>query len=197
MKVVVIDYNSGNVQSVLFALKREGVDGELSNDPDYIYGADKVIFPGVGEASNTMNYLKRTKLDQVIRGLTIPVLGICLGMQLLCNYSEEGDAECLGIFPQKVERFKSKTGERLKIPHMGWNTVSGLKGDLFSGIDEQAYLYFVHSFKVELGDFTSAQCEYGGRFSAALERDNFFAVQFHPERSGQVGAQIIRNFIKL
>jgi len=190
MKTVIIDYNAGNVQSVYYALQRIGVEAEITDNPDKIKAAGKVIFPGVGEAGSTMKYLQEHKLDTLIKELTQPVLGICLGMQLLCNYSEEGNTACLNIFPNTVKRFK---GEE-KVPHVGWNSISNLKGDLFKDVPENSYVYFVHSYYVELLDDTIASCNYMQNFSAAIQKDNFYAVQFHPEKSGETGSQILKNF---
>ncbi len=192
-KTVIIKYNAGNVQSVLYALERLGVTAAVTDDADEIAGADRVIFPGVGEASSAMTYLRERGLDGVIASLRQPVLGICLGMQLLCRSSEEGDARCLGIFPERVRRF-APAGD-LKIPQTGWNDISGLRSPLFEGVAEHAFVYFVHGYYVEQGEYTIATADYGGRYSAALQRDNYYAVQFHPERSGAVGHTILRNFI--
>lgn len=191
--IAIIDYNAGNVQSVIFALKRLGVEAVLTNDIETIQKADKVIFPGVGEASSTMKHLRVLGLDAVIPNLKQPVLGICLGMQLLCAYSEEGQTDCLGVFPQKVIRFEPK----LKVPHVGWNTIHNLKTPLFSSNLENEYVYFVHSFYVEVSEFTTATTSYITDFSAALQKDNFYAVQFHPEKSGGIGEAILKNFIAL
>ncbi|GAB5553105.1 MAG: imidazole glycerol phosphate synthase subunit HisH [Saprospiraceae bacterium] len=195
MAVAIIDYNAGNVRSVLFAMERLGVDAILTDDPTKIRQADKVIFPGVGEASTTMAYLRDKKLDKVIRSLTQPVLGVCLGMQLLCEYSEENDTPCLGIIPQQVKRFQALNGE--KVPHMGWNSVQ-TKGDtLFTPNVHDNYVYFVHSYYVELGPHTTATTNYVHPFSAGLHKDNFYATQFHPEKSGAVGETIIQNFLSI
>ncbi len=193
MKTVIIDYNAGNVRSVYYALKRLGVDAEISDHPEKIKSADKVIFPGVGEAGSTMQYLKNKDLDNLIKQLTQPVLGICLGMQLLCNHSEEGDTDCLNIFPNTVKLFKGAE----KVPHVGWNSISKLKGKLFKNIADNAYVYFVHSYYVEISDDTLATCNYMQNFSASIQKDNFYAVQFHPEKSGETGSRILQNFIEL
>jgi glutamine amidotransferase len=193
MKVAIIKYNAGNIMSVEFALKRIGVDCEVTDNIEKIKRADKVIFPGVGEASTTMSYLKEKKLDLVIKDLKQPVLGICLGLQLMCSNSEEGNVFCMGIFNEKVKKFEPK----LKVPHMGWNTIANLKSDLFSpGLDGQ-YVYFVHSFYAEIGQNTIASTEYINQFSSALNYKNFYATQFHPEKSGGIGAKILENFAKI
>jgi len=197
MEVAVINYNAGNVKSVLFALKRVGIEAKLTGDPKEIINADKVIFPGVGEASSTMKYLINKGLDKVIKELKQPVLGICLGMQLMCEYSEENDTTCLGIFPQKVKLFRPpRNNEIFKVPHMGWNNINQLQSALFESVPENAYMYFVHSYYVEAGEYTTATVNYIQDFSAAVHKDNFYATQFHPERSGSVGAQILENFIR-
>jgi glutamine amidotransferase len=195
MEIAIIDYNAGNVQSVIYALERLGCKARLTAEAEVIQKADKVIFPGVGEANTTMDYLKSSKLDGLIRGLKQPVLGICLGMQLLCEYSEENDTPCLGIIPQRVVRFQPKHGE--KVPHMGWNVLAGLKGGLFSGTGQGEYAYFVHSYYVEKGPYTIATTDYIQPFSSALQKDNFYATQFHPEKSGAVGGAILNAFINL
>ena len=194
MKVAIVRYNAGNTASVVNALGRLGVEPLITDSAEELSAADKVIFPGVGEASSAMSYLKDRGLEEVIRGLRQPVLGICLGMQLMCASSEENDAECLGIVPLRVRQFPAGG---LKVPHMGWNTISRLKGKLFAGIEEAAYVYFVHGYYVESGPEAVANSTYGLDFAAALEHENYFAVQFHPERSGAVGEQILRNFLKL
>ncbi|MDD2570361.1 MAG: imidazole glycerol phosphate synthase subunit HisH [Bacteroidales bacterium] len=194
MKIVVIKYNAGNIGSVVNALERLGYSAEVTDDPVRIRRASKVIFPGVGEASSTMAYLKARELGELITSLTQPVLGICLGMQLMCRSSEEGDVAGLGIFSEEVKRFQGE----LKVPHMGWNTISFATDEpLFRKIDPGSYVYFVHSFFAATGDNTVAVCEYELPFSAALQRDNFFAVQFHPEKSGEIGLQLIKNFLEL
>ena len=195
MKTVIIDYNAGNTQSVIFALQRLGVEPLLTDVPEKILTADKVIFPGVGEASTTMKFLKEKKLDRLIPKLKQPVLGICLGMQLMCYHSEENDTKCMGIFEEKVLRFRAHKGE--KIPHMGWNTIQDLTNGIFSKDLENDYVYFVHSYFVELSKNTSATCNYTIPFSAALQKANFYATQFHPEKSGKAGAKILENFLSL
>lgn len=197
--VVIIKYNAGNIESVKNALERLGVHAEITSDHEKIKKAGKVIFPGVGEASSTMAWLRRQKLDEVIVSLKQPVLGICLGLQLMCSHSEEGDTTCLGIFDEKVKRFLPRKGEEYttKVPHMGWNAVHGLKSEIFSVTMENEYVYFVHSYYAGLGDHTAAVCDYIVPFSAALRKDNFYATQFHPEKSGKIGATILDNFLKL
>ena len=199
MKIVIIKYNAGNIRSVDFALQRLGVSALITADPDEIRSADRVIFPGVGEASTTMSYLKMHQLDSLICDLRQPVLGVCLGLQLMCNHSEEGDTDCLGIFPENVKKFvlSSDDPASFKIPHMGWNSVTGLKTPLFNHISEEDYFYFVHSYYATVGEDTAATCDYLVPFSAALHRDNFYATQFHPEKSGKIGAKILENFINL
>lgn len=194
MKIVIIKYNAGNVQSVLFALERIGVTGQLSDDAATISNADKVIFPGVGEAGSAMNYLKEKNLDKVIKELKQPVLGICLGMQLLCQHSEESNTECLGIFNEQVKLFPAD--KYLKVPHVGWNTIYDLKSSLYQNCRE-AFVYFVHSYYVEIGKHTIAQSHYILPFSASIHKDNFYACQFHPEKSGSIGEIILKNFIAL
>lgn len=196
MKVAIVKYNAGNVCSVDYALRRLGVEACLTADAEELQKADKVIFPGVGEAGTTMAYLRASGLDGVIRSLRQPVLGICLGMQLMCSHSEEGNAQGLGIFDVDVRRFQPRQHED-KIPHMGWNTLSDLKGSLFEGLGEEEYVYFVHSYFVPVCEGTAAVTHYIHPFSAALQKDNFYATQFHPEKSGRVGEQILRNFLAL
>ena len=193
MSVVIINYNAGNVQSVTYALQRLGVEPVLSEDPEVIQSADRVIFPGVGEASTAMGFLKARQLDQVIKGLKQPVFGVCLGLQLMCRHSEENDTECLGIFDQEVKKFEPK----LKVPQMGWNTLTEMQSPLFEGIGPESYVYFVHSYYAELSDDTIAVTDYVNPFSAALHKDNFYALQARPEKSGKVGAKILENFLKL
>ncbi len=199
MNIVIIKYNAGNIESVNNALNRLGVEAEITADHEKIRNADKVIFPGVGEASTTMNYLQKQGLDKLIVSLKQPVLGICLGLQLMCSHSEENDTKCLGIFDEKVKRFVPKHGEEFitKVPHMGWNAIHNLKGDIFAGVNEKEYVYFVHSFYAEKSEHTIATCNYINPFSAALHRDNFYATQFHPEKSGTIGAKILDNFLKI
>jgi len=193
MKVVIIKYNAGNVQSLEFALNRLGIDPLITDDREEIQRADKIIFPGQGEASSAMKYLKNKKLDQVLINLRQPVLGICLGMQLMCDQTEENNTRCLGIIEVKVKRFEGS----LKVPHVGWNNIAKLLGPLFSKIKEQDYLYFVHSYYVNVCDQTIAQADYGGIFSVALQKNNFYAIQPHPEKSSDSGIQILDNFLKI
>lgn len=192
MRIVIIKYNAGNVQSVMYALDRLNVPYSLTDDEDEIKHADKVIFPGVGEAASTMAYLNEKGLDKIIPALKQPVLGICLGMQLMCTYSEERDTPCLGIFDHKVKKFPAS---ELKVPHMGWNELKNLESPLLANLGPAPHVYFVHSYYVEKGPFTISSCDYGIPFSAALHRDNFYATQFHPEKSSKIGAQILQNFI--
>ncbi|WP_114820058.1 imidazole glycerol phosphate synthase subunit HisH [Chryseobacterium sp. KLBC 52] len=191
--IAIIKYNGGNVNSVQNALNRLKIDSVITDDTEQIVKADKVIFPGVGEASSTMKLLKEKELDLLIPSLTQPVLGICLGMQLMCNENEEGNTEGMGIFDINVRKFPAKD----IVPHMGWNTVSGQTSPLFSGIGKNNDVYFVHSYYCELSDFTTSVCDYILPFSASLQKDNFYAVQFHPEKSGMIGNQIVKNFINL
>ena len=197
--IVIIKYNAGNIESVNNALNQFGINAEITADPEKIRNADKVIFPGVGEASTTMEYLRKHQLDKLILSLTQPVLGICLGLQLMCSYSEENDTKCLGIFNEKVMRFEPLPGEEFitKVPHMGWNAITNLKSKLFSEEMENQYVYFVHCYFAGLGIHTIATCNYINPFSAALQKDNFYATQFHPEKSGTAGARILENFINL
>lgn len=196
MNLVIIKYNAGNIRSVLFALERIGVKAEVTDDPDKIRSADKVIFPGVGEASSAMRYLGERGLDKLILDLRQPVLGICLGMQLMCQYSAENDTPCLGIFEERVEKF-DVTAQGLKAPQMGWNNIFDLKTDLFQGVEEDSYCYFVHGYYAAIGEHTIATTQYGLPYSSALARDNFFGVQFHPEKSAGTGEIILKNFIRL
>ena len=196
MTVAVVKYNAGNIYSVLSVLQRMGVEPILTDDAKILHQADKVIFPGQGEASNAMQYLRERKLDEVIRSLTQPVLGICIGQQLMCRHSAEGDVDCLGIFDTDVKRFVPQKHEE-KVPHMGWNDLSNLNSPLFKDIHEGEFVYFVHSFYVPVCEWTIAQSDYINPFSAAIQRDNFYATQFHPEKSGSVGQRIIQNFLDL
>ena len=191
--LVIINYGAGNIQSIMFAIERLGYKAVLSNNPKEIKAADKVIFPGVGEASYAMKMLQESGLDTLIPTLKQPVLGICLGMQLMCQSSEEGNTKGLGIFDVDVVKFSSK----VKVPQMGWNTIYNLKSDLFKGIAENEYMYLVHSFYAPLCKETIATTNYELEYSSALEKDNFFGTQFHPEKSGDVGEQILNNFLKL
>jgi glutamine amidotransferase len=191
--LVIINYGAGNIQSIMFAIERLGYKAVLSNNPDEIKAADKVIFPGVGEASYAMKMLKESGLDVLIPTLKQPVFGICLGMQLMCNYSEEGNTKGLGIFDVDVVKFSTK----VKVPQMGWNNIYNLKSDLFKGIAENEYMYLVHSFYAPLCAETIATTNYELEYSSALENDNFYGTQFHPEKSGDIGEQILGNFLKL
>ncbi|MDD5230161.1 MAG: imidazole glycerol phosphate synthase subunit HisH [Candidatus Marinimicrobia bacterium] len=193
MKVVMIEYNAGNNHSVRLALQRLGVEPIVSADPEVIKSADKVIFPGVGEASSAMQFIRANGVADLLPTLRQPILGICLGLQLMCRNSEENNTNCLGIFEVAVKKFPPRD----KVPHMGWNTLNQLRGELFRDVPESAYVYFVHSYYAELSEFSVAQTEYIFPFSAALQKDNFFSVQFHPEKSGAVGEQILRNFLRL
>lgn len=194
--VAIVKYNAGNIRSVLCALNRLGVDAEVTDDPNRLRNAARVIFPGVGEASSAMRYLKDVHLDEVLASLRQPFLGICLGMQLMCSHSEEHDTPCLGMFGQTVERFGQEPG--VKIPHMGWNTIESTEDPLFDHLPAHPWFYFVHSYHVPLSSATIASCRYGSTaFSAALGRHNYRGVQFHPEKSGPVGARLLRNFLEL
>ena len=197
MKIVIIKYNAGNIQSVLFAMERIGSEALVTDDPDLILSADKVIFPGVGEASSAMAYLRERKLDLLIKDLKQPVLGVCLGMQLLCVHSEENDTDCLGIFSQQVKKFSPGKDKPYKVPHMGWNNIYDLKSALFNAVPENSYGYFVHGYFADLGEHTIAKTDYVQPFSSALNKNNFFGVQFHPEKSARAGEQILNNFIQL
>ncbi|MFZ5939513.1 MAG: imidazole glycerol phosphate synthase subunit HisH [Bacteroidota bacterium] len=192
-KYVIIKYNAGNIRSLDFALRRLGVEAEITDDHEKIKSAYGVIFPGVGEAGSTMNYLRERGMDILIKNLRQPVLGICLGQQLLCSWSEEGRTSCIGVFPDKVLKFPPQG----KIPHMGWNSLDQVSGDLFSEDMQGEYCYFVHSYYVPLSSSTAAITNYLLPFSAALQKDNFFATQFHPEKSGDVGSRILAKFIDL
>lgn len=194
MKVAVVKYNAGNIQSVMNALRRVGVDPVLTDDPVKLRKADRVIFPGQGEASHAMEYLQTHGLDQVIKSLTQPVLGICIGQQLMCEHSEEGNVDCLGIFPAQVLRFHPQKHEQ-KVPHMGWNQLENVQDPLLEGINEGAFVYFVHSFYVPTTDYTIATTNHILSFSSAMRKGNFMATQFHPEKSGSVGERILTNFL--
>lgn len=196
MSVVIIKYNAGNVFSVHSALKRLGVEAIVTDDQQIIKTADKVIFPGVGQANSTMHYLRENKLDVLIKNLTQPVLGVCVGMQLMCRSSEEGNVDCLNIFDVPVKRFEA-TAEYRKIPHMGWNTIQNVSKTLFSPSLENQYVYFVHSYYVPVNAYTVATTQYAQSFSAAIQKDNFYATQFHVEKSGSVGELILNNFLEL
>ncbi len=199
MNLVIIKYNAGNIQSVLYALERIGAEAKVTDDILEIQQADKVIFPGVGEASSAMRYLKERGLDKVIKDLKQPVLGICLGMQLMCRYSEENDVECLGIFDEDVKFFGKQTSANhtFKIPQIGWNNIYDLKTPLFNNIPQNSFTYFVHSYYAALGDHTIATTNYILPYSSALHKTNFYGVQFHPEKSADTGEKILQNFITL
>jgi glutamine amidotransferase len=194
MNLAIIKYNAGNIQSVINALERLGVHGEVTDDVEKIRASDKLIFPGVGEASSAMRSLQQNRLDEVIKGLKQPVLGICVGMQLLCQHSEENNTACLNIVPVKVKRFGDA---RLKIPQVGWNRVYGLSSPLFSDIESNSYIYNVHSYYAEDSQYTIARCSYGIEYAAAIKKDNFYGVQFHTEKSAETGDRIIQNFLNL
>jgi len=193
MGVVIIDYGAGNIKSIQFAFKRLGVDAMLSNNPEVIQSAERIIFPGVGEASSAMKMLKESGLDVLIPKLKQPVLGICLGMQLMCNSTEEGNTEGLGVFSVDVKRFSNA----VKVPQMGWNTVNGLTSDLFKNIKEGEFMYLVHSFYAEMCQESISSTNYELDYASALQRDNFYGVQFHPEKSSLAGEQLLKNFLEL
>lgn len=192
--IAIIKYNAGNVQSVQYALDRLGTSSVVTDDEATIHNADKVIFPGVGNAGAAMENVKAKKLDELIISLKQPVLGICVGMQLMCKHSEEGNTTCMGIFDAEIKLFKSPV---LKVPQIGWNSIYDFKSPLFNGLKKEEYIYNVHSYYAELNNETVATCNYVQPYSAALQKDNFYAVQFHPEKSGNAGAQILKNFIEL
>lgn len=194
MKVAIVRYNAGNIQSVKNALDRLGAEAFLTDDADELRSADKVIFPGVGEASSAMKYLRERRLEKTIKSLTQPVLAICLGMHLLCRHSEENDTVCLGLVPYRVRRFPS---DKAKVPQIGWNNISDLSSPLFDDVAADSRMYFVHGYYVENGASTIATADYGVKFSAAISHKNFYAVQFHPEKSGRLGAKVLENFLKL
>ncbi len=194
MNIAIIKYNAGNIQSVLYALERIGIEAIVTDDPEKIKTADKVIFPGVGEASTAMQYLRQRKLDMLIKDLKQPVLGICLGMQLMCRYSEENDTNCLDIFDVTVKKFKT-TDPAIKIPQIGWNSIYNLKTSLFRSVPENSFIYSVHSYYAELYYETIATCNYIQPYSAGLKKNNFWGLQFHPEKSANIGEQILKNFL--
>jgi glutamine amidotransferase len=195
MKVVLLKYNAGNVQSVLYALERIGVEAVVTDDHEEIRSADRVLFPGVGEALSAMQSLQEKKLDKLIPELKQPVLGICVGLQLLCTHSEERDTKGLGVFDVKVKRFSNRPN--LKVPQIGWNAIYGLQSPLFKDVKENSYIYYVHSYYAELCPWTIAKSDYGIEYSASLHKDNFYGVQFHTEKSADAGEQILRNFINI
>lgn len=197
MNIVIVKYNAGNIQSVQYALERIGASALVTDDHELIQSADKVIFPGVGEASTAMSYLQSRSLDVLLKGLQQPVLGICLGMQLMCQHSEENDTDCMGIFDEQVKLFQSEKSAGLKVPQIGWNTISDLSTPLFKDVPENSFCYFVHGYYASKGEHTIAKTEYVQPYSAALHRDNFYGVQFHPEKSAIVGEQILKNFLTL
>lgn len=196
MNVAIVKYNAGNIRSVDNALRRVGVEPVITADPEILSKADKVIFPGQGEASTTMAYLREHKLDVVIKGLTQPVLGVCIGMQLMCKHSEEYDTDCLGIFDANVIKFKPE-GNEYKVPQMGWNSIENLRSDLFKGFEKPEFVYFIHSYYVENNPNAIATTNYIHDYCSAMHKDNFYATQFHPEKSGAVGERILRNFLDL
>lgn len=196
MNIVIIKYNAGNIQSVQYALERIGASAVVTDDPEAIVSADKVIFPGVGEASTAMEYLRARQLDRLISGLQQPVLGICLGMQLMCAYSEENNTSCMGIFNETVRLFQPKQGEGEKVPQIGWNNIFNLKTKLFDTVAENSFCYFVHGYYASLGEHTIATTDYVLPYSSALHKQNFYGTQFHPEKSAGVGEQILKNFLE-
>jgi len=196
--IAIIDYDAGNTCSVMNAMKRLNVDYILTDKAEDILAADKVIFPGVGHATQAMDALRNKELVQVIKSVTKPLLGICIGMQLLCEHSEEGETRCLGVFKSTVKKFKPATSDVYqKVPHMGWNKISQYKGELFNGLNNSAYVYFVHSYFVEQSEYTIATSQYNHEYSAALKKDNYYGLQFHVEKSSQVGNKILKNFLEL
>ncbi len=197
MNIVIVKYNAGNIQSVQYALERIGASALVTDDHELIQSADKVIFPGVGEASTAMSYLQSRSLDVLLKGLQQPVLGICLGMQLMCQHSEENDTDCMGIFDEQVKLFQPEKSAGLKVPQIGWNTIRDLSTPLFKDVPENSFCYFVHGYYASKGEHTIATTEYVQPYSAALHRDNFYGVQFHPEKSAVVGEQILKNFLTL
>ena len=195
MKLAIIKYNAGNIQSVLYALERIGASAEVTDDKEKLRSADKVIFPGVGEASSAMRSLQENSLDQLIKELKQPVLGICVGMQLLCQHSEENDTECLAVVPVRVKKFTGT--DEIKVPQIGWNKIYGLKTGIFENVPENSFIYNVHSYYADDSPFTIATCRYGVEYAAAVCKDNYYGVQFHTEKSADVGEQILKNFLKL
>jgi glutamine amidotransferase len=198
--IAIVKYNAGNIQSVLFALERLGVDAKVTDDQDELFAADKVIFPGVGAARSAMDSLKEKGLDTIIKKLKQPVLGICVGMQLLFEHSEESDTECLGIIPAKVKLFRSEEISPdipIKVPQVGWNDIYNLKTDLFKNVPEHSYVYYVHSYYAEMNPYCIATTNYGLEYIGAVQKDNFYGVQFHTEKSAKVGEQILKNFLDL
>lgn len=196
MDVAIVKYNAGNICSVVNAMRRLGVEPLVTDDPAKLMAAERVIFPGQGEASSTMKYLRERGLDKVICSLKQPVLGICIGMQLMCRHSQEGDTDCLGIFDADVKLFTPKEHAE-KVPQMGWNTIVDTRSQLFKGFCQPEYVYFVHSYYVPMNEFTAACTEYTRPYSSALHKENFYATQFHPEKSGKVGERILRNFLEI
>jgi len=197
LKLVIIKYNAGNIRSVLFALERIGMEAQVTDEPDAIQTADKVIFPGVGEASTAMQYLRDRKLDLLISNLKQPVLGICLGLQLMCKHSEENNTECLGIFEEEVNKFKPQKDQLIKVPQIGWNNIYDLKTPLFKHVEDSSFCYFVHGYYAGLGTDTIARTDYIQPYSSGLHKNNFYGVQFHPEKSAVTGEQILKNFIQI
>lgn len=195
--IAIIDYDTGNLRSVCNALDRIGAEYVLTDDPAVIAQADRVLLPGVGEASSAMQKLQERGLCEVIKALKVPVLGICIGMQLMCRHSEEGNVDCLGIFDAQVQKFEADPSQGVKVPHMGWNSITDLRTGLFEGLSEGGFVYFVHSFAADVCEDTIAVSENGRRFSAALRKGNFYGAQFHPEKSGDVGERILKNFMNL
>ncbi len=196
MKIAIVKYNAGNIRSVVNAMRRLGVEPIVTDDAETLRAADGILFPGQGEARYTMQYLRSHELDKLILSLKQPVLGICIGMQLLCAHSEEGDTACLGVFPSDVKRFVATRHED-KIPHMGWNSLVNPRGELFDGVKDGDYVYFIHSYYVEQTPYSIAECDYINRFCAAAHKDNFWATQFHPEKSGGIGEKILNNFLNI
>ncbi len=195
MNIAIVKYNAGNIQSVLYALERLGIEAEVTDNAQKLQAADKVIFPGVGEAGSAMQSLRQNGLDSVIKNLKQPVLGICVGMQLLCAHSQEGDTPCLNIVPVAVKKFEKRAG--IKVPQVGWNAIFNLQSPLFNNIADTSYIYNVHSFYAEDSEYTIANCEYGITYAAAIQKDNFYGVQFHTEKSATIGDKILKNFLDI